>query len=44
MNSEFDELHPRKADENKNPMKQKSSDFELESKRYPIFKVSNFSD
>ena len=43
MNSEFTNLHPRKADEKKNPIKLKSSDLELESERYPIFKISHFS-
>ena len=36
MNSKFDEK--------RNPMKPKSSDLELYSERYPIFKISNFSD
>ena len=36
--------YPQKADENRNPKKQKSSDLELQSERYPIFKISNFLD
>ena len=44
MKSEFDEFDPRKANEKRNPMKPKSSDLELLSERYPIFKINVFSD
>ena len=43
MNSKFDD-YPRKADEKRNPMKEKSSDLEIKSERYPIFKIGDFSD
>ena len=38
---EFDDFcYPRKADETRNPMKQKSSDLDLRSKRYPYLKMN----
>ena len=45
MNSEFDEFaYPLKAEEKRNPLKPESSDLELQSERYHIFKISNFLD
>ena len=32
--------YSQKADEIKNPIKPESGDFEFQSKRYPIFKIS----
>ena len=36
-------LYPQKSDEKRNLMKLELSDLELQSERYPIFKISNFS-
>ena len=39
MIMEFYEFAIRKVDETRNPMKQKSSDLDLRSKRYPCLKI-----